>query len=175
LLQYHVELGAALLVDDDVTKHDVTDKLQMIRAQQKRWETLHYTGRHTVPLQDASPTYELQQGYWAQAGHGIERWPITVQQLESTTFGVEHEPALRRVQHADNGHFMLDFNIDPAQNLAVYACAQTQYALSSVQDTGLVLTCFTDMPFGVTVQCICCYSSCRIIDPILSLSTARST
>lgn len=131
-LRYIVELGADNLLDNPAFLRDgcapftTQDRLNMLLDRRKRWRTLEWTQKVTVPLAGACQAYELVAGVFAKSmrGNGNEDlWPPGSRHLVATWLPNRNgtlngiPTAVRRVVRDDLGVPTRDFAIDPTQDV----------------------------------------------------------
>jgi hypothetical protein len=127
LLQYLIELGSALLIDDGLTSHSVPEKLALLRDQQARWKTLNFARKDIFTLHHESSIFDLQQGYWVHCDYRLPEVPVHIHRLSpirSESSGDDRDVMPSHMDYGYPGVAMCDLSIDPAQDLIVYVCTR---------------------------------------------------
>ena len=106
------------------------ERLDELRRRESAWATLQWHRRGTVDLAPDSGVYELQHGIFIQGirdagasvsaqSNGVRIMPLP---HSATTISSEVAESEFTPEEYGLGFDFADFNIDPEQNLAVYAC-----------------------------------------------------
>ncbi|KAI0703399.1 hypothetical protein BC835DRAFT_1410680 [Cytidiella melzeri] len=131
-LRYLIELGADNLIPNanyhGSTPRTMQDRLNLLLDRRRRWRTLDWTQRVTVPLHGSCQAYELVGGVFAKSmrGGGFEdMWPpgsrhFTAAWLPTREYRVSNETdQVQRMVRDDLGIWTRDFAMDPTQDLLV--------------------------------------------------------
>lgn len=118
-LQYIVELGADGLVDGPSSQLSVQERLALLLDRRRRWRSLDWAAKVSVPITGECLAYELVAGVFAKA-MSMKRtsW------LGSEHLALVHLPtrqtASEVVIREDIGLLCKDFAIDPTQDLIAF-------------------------------------------------------
>lgn len=132
-LRYIIELGADNLLDNPKfplggsPPLTTQERLNLLLDRRRRWRTLDWTQRITVPLPGACQAYELVGGVFAKSmrGNGNEElWPPGSKHLMATWLPTRHFTAIdgihgsvKSIVTEDLGIPTRDFAIDPTQDI----------------------------------------------------------
>lgn len=150
-LQYTLSLAKHRLLDISPSAHHppYATRLGLLRDREQAWSDLRWKARHTLRLPPTGSVYEFVGGIYGNGREDDNRVTDSISFLELPTASCDPTRALRTWTHATNDVTIIDFTMDPSQDLLVLvAVAPLEYVL----------------PFFSTHSC----SSCR---QALNLST----
>ncbi|EKM77357.1 hypothetical protein AGABI1DRAFT_130443 [Agaricus bisporus var. burnettii JB137-S8] len=120
-LQYTLSLAKHRLLDISPSAHHppYATRLGLLRDREQAWSDLRWKARHTLRLPPTGSVYEFVGGIYGNGREDDNRVTDSISFLELPTASCDPTRALRTWTHATNDVTIIDFTMDPSQDLLV--------------------------------------------------------